>query len=218
MCNKYVAPAQMEIDFIWQLEPRTWWKDSPQGVFPRSHGPFIRRAIDDPGYSREGVMGQWALIPWFAKERALKYSTNNARSEELLSKASYKDPWKRGQRCIIPATTFDEPCWESGKNVWWTFARSDGEPWALAGLWNRWADPATGEVVESYTMLTLNADQHPLMRRMHKPDLKLAADQQDKRSVIPIERADVAQWLSGTVQEAQQLLRLAPVETFRVVS
>ena len=53
--------------------------------------------------------GQWALIPWFAKERALKYSTNNARSEELLSKASYKDPWKRGQRCIIPATTFDEP-------------------------------------------------------------------------------------------------------------
>ena len=55
MCNKYVAPAQMEIDFIWQLEPRTWWKDSPQGVFPRSPGPFIRRAIDDPGYSREGV-------------------------------------------------------------------------------------------------------------------------------------------------------------------
>lgn len=40
-------------------------------------------------------------------------------------------------------------------------------------------------------MLTINADSHPLMRRMHKPDPKLPADQQDKRSVVPIEFADV---------------------------
>ena len=63
-------------------------------------------------------------------------------------------------------------------------------------------------------MLTLNADEHPLMRRMHKPDPKLAADQQDKRSVVPIELSDVDQWLSGTVQEAQALIKLAPIEVF----
>lgn len=154
------------------------------------------------------------LIPWFAKERVLKYSTNNARSEELASKASFKEPWKRGQRCIIPAWSFDEPNWETGKNVWWRFRRADGTPWALAGLWNRWKDPGTGKLVESYTVLTTNADSHPLMSRMHKPDPKLPADQQDKRSVIPIEMADIDQWLAGTVDEAQQLLLLAPVSLF----
>ena len=63
-------------------------------------------------------------------------------------------------------------------------------------------------------MLTLNADDHPLMQRMHKPDPKLGPDQQDKRSVVPVELADVGAWLAGTVDEATQLLRLAPVEIF----
>jgi hypothetical protein len=75
---------------------------------------------------------------------------------------------------------------------------------------------ATGEQHESYTMLTLNADAHPLMSTMHKSDPKLGPDQQDKRSVISIERADVDQWLEGTVERAQELLKLAPVEAFRV--
>jgi putative SOS response-associated peptidase YedK len=135
-------------------------------------------------------------------------------SEELEQKASYKDPWKRGQRCIIPALSFDEPNWESGKNQWWQFRRADGMPWGLAGLWNTWTDKSTGEVHESYTMLTLNADEHPLMNRMHKPDPKLAHDKQDKRSVIPIEFGDVDLWLAGTVEEARALLRLAPVGEF----
>src|SRR5437868_8959 len=52
------------------------------------------------------------------------------------------------------------------------------------------------------------------MSRMHKPDPKLSPDQQDKRSVIPIERGDVDQWLAGTMEEAQQLLKPAPVEVF----
>lgn len=159
-------------------------------------------------------MGQWALIPPWAKKAKLPYNTNNARSEELTEKASFKDAWRRGQRCIIPAMDFDEPCWETGKNVWWRFRRADGQQWALAGLWNTWIDRATGEVHESYTMLTINADAHPLMRRMHKPDPKLPTDQQDKRSVIPIELADVDRWLSGTVKDAQTLLQLAPVRIF----
>ena len=160
------------------------------------------------------MVGQWGLIPWFAKEAKLQYSTNNARSEELAAKASFKAPWARGQRCIIPALTFDEPCWETGKNIWWTFRRADGAPWGLAGLWNTWVDKATGEVHESYTMLTINADDHPLMGRMHKPDPKLPADQQDKRSVISIELGDVDQWLAGTAKEAQELLQVPAVALF----
>lgn len=224
MCNRYVTPAQAEIERFWHLGPTnqpplfagqaSLHQAVPHQIFPRAPGPFIRRARESTGYERELVTGQWALIPWFAKEPKLKFLTNNARSEELAEKASYRDPWKRGQRCIIPAASFDEPNWETGKNIWWQFGRADGTPWGLAGLWNAWTDKDTGEVHESYTMLTLNADHHALMRRMHKPDSKFGPDAQDKRSVIPIEAGDVDQWLAGTVVEAQQLLRLAPVEVF----
>lgn len=137
-------------------------------VFPRARGPFIRVARDSADNQRELVVGQWGLIPWFAKAPKLAYSTNNARSEELSGKATFKQPWARGQRCIIPAVSFDEPCWESGRNVWWRFRRTDGAPWGLAGLWNTWTDKSSGELVESYTLLTLNADTHPLMSRMHR--------------------------------------------------
>jgi putative SOS response-associated peptidase YedK len=214
MCNRYEAPDELAVQDYWHVvrhgDPVPW----PRGVFPRSPGPFVRRARDAAGYERELVVGQWGLIPWFAKEPTLKFPTNNARSEELAQKASYKDPWKRGQRCIIPAVTFDEPNWETGKNVWWRFRRADGDPWGLAGLWNTWTDKATGEVHESYTMLTVNADDHPLMRRMHKPDPKAPADRPDKRSVIPLDPADFDEWLEGTQAQAQALLKPAPVEVF----
>lgn len=204
--------AEMEREWaIGSRNPVRWWDTT---LFPRGQGPFIRRVKDDAGYSRELVVGQWGLIPWFAKEPKLNYPTNNARSEELAEKASYKHPWARGQRCIIPAADFDEPNWESGKNVWWRFRRADGRPWGLAGLWNTWTDKATGEVYESYTMLTINADAHPLMSRMHKPDHKLAADKQDKRSVIPLEPSDYDQWLEGTQVDAAALLRVPAADLF----
>ena len=184
---------------------------TPGLIFSRRGGLVLLRRGQ---YERELVVGQWGLIPWFATEPKLKYPTNNARSEELAVKASYKHPWARGQRCIIPAADFDEPNWETGKNVWWRFQRADGAPWSLAGLWNVWTDKATGEQHESYTMLTINADSHPLMQRMHKPNPKRAIGEQDKRSVIPIEQSDVDQWLAGTVSDAATLLKLPPIEVF----
>jgi putative SOS response-associated peptidase YedK len=209
MCNRYVPPGEGDIERFWQIgqsNPLRWAGE----VFPRAPGPFVRAADD----GRELVVGQWGLIPWFAKTAKLTYSTNNARFEEITDKASYKLSWQHGKRCIIPAVSFDEPCWETGKNVWWRFCRADGAPWGLAGLWNTWTDKATGEIVESYTMLTINADDHPLMSRMHKPDPRFPADQQDKRSVVPIEMADVEQWLRGTNDEAASLVRVAPVDVF----
>lgn len=213
MCNRYAPPRPEDVTRRWL--PRQAVVNFPPGpVFPRARGPFIRADRHCTTPQRELVVGQWALVPWFAKSATLPYSTNNARYEELAAKASFKQPWARGQRCIIPAEWFDEPCWETGRNVWWRFRRSDGDPWGLAGLWNTWVDRATGELVESYTLLTLNADAHPLMQRMHKPDPKLPADAQDKRSVIPVEPEDVDTWLFGTTEEARSLVRLAPVEVF----
>ena len=213
MCNRYVSPEEAEIERAWHIgraNPLRWWDDH---VFPRGCGPFIRRAVNDAGYSLELVAGQWGLIPHFAKAAKLPYSTHNARSEELAAKPAYRTAWAKGQRCILPASSFDEPYWGTGKNTWWRFHRADGLPWGLAGLWAVWVDRATNEVHESYSMLTVNADDHPIMGRMHKPDPKLPADKQDKRSVIAIEAGDVDQWLAGTMEEATKLLRPPEPET-----
>ncbi len=213
MCTRYISPVAGDIERHWHIgggTPMRWVRE----VFPGYQGVFMRAVQNTAVYERELVVGPWGLIPWFAKERKLKFPTSNARSEELSAKASYKQPWARGQRCVIPASAFFEPNWESGKHVPWRFTRSDGAPWGLAGLWNSWTDPATGEVLQTYTLLTINADAHPLMRRMHRPDPKRPADQQDKRSVVPIEAEDVDTWLQAPLSEAVQLVRLAPAEAF----
>lgn len=209
MCNRY-HPSRNDEDYeLFKAMPP---ENLPVGpIFPRRPGPFIRADADG---GRRAVVGQWGLIPWFAKALPLKYSTNNARIETAPTAATFKQSWARAQRCLIPAESFDEPNWESGKNEWWRFRRADGRPWALAGLWNAWTNRETGEIVESYTMLTMNADTHPLMRRMHKPDPKLAPHEQDKRSVISIPEADWDTWLRGGVDAAHSLVRLTPVEEF----
>ena len=91
---------------------------------------------------------------------------------------------------------------------------ADGRAWGLAGLWKTWTDKASGEIVESYTMLTMKADEHPIMRRMHKPDPKLAPQEQDKRSVIAIEPMDWDTWLQSPREGAQALIRLSLPEVF----
>ena len=212
MCTRYISPEAGDIERHWHVGGRNPWRGGE--VFPNYAGAFIRAARDQVAPERELVIGQWALIPWFAKERKLKFPTCNARSEELMGKASYKQPWARGQRCIIPAQAFFEPNWESGRHVPWMFRRRDGLPWGLAGLWNVWTDPQTGELVESYTMLTQNADAHPRMKRMHRPDPKRPPELQDKRAVVPIELEDVDLWLHGTVPQAQALLRLPDADQF----
>jgi hypothetical protein len=63
-------------------------------------------------------------------------------------------------------------------------------------------------------MLTLNANNHPLMSRMHRPDPKRPSNMQDKRSVVPIAAEDVDLWLFGKLDDVKQLVRLQPVDMF----
>lgn len=222
MCTRYISPEEREIEAFWKIDRRSNQRKDWENlltVFPLSLASFIRRA-DEVEYARERVVGQWGMIPPWSKThvpttaRGTRLSTVNARTEGMDKSPTYKDAWARGKRCIIPATSFDEPNWETGENVWWRFRRADGAPWGLAGLWSTWIDKETGEVWDNYTMLTLNADGHPLMNRMHKPDPKLPPDQQDKRSVIPLEAHDFDRWLTCTVEEAKEMLKVPPIELF----
>lgn len=212
MCNRYLPTIREKlIGLGFTLQDETDWA---RAIGPRQPGPFV---LPD----RRVVVGQWGLIPPYAKERHPRardgrpLMTNNARIEGIESKPTFRDAWRRRQRCVVPADAFVEPYWGTGRNTWWSFSRADGRPWMLAGLWSDWTDPATGEVVPSYTMVTVNADAHPLMRLMHKPDPTLPDDAQDKRSVVPLADDAIAAWLRGPEDEARAALVLPPIDAYR---
>lgn len=210
MCNLY-QPSDRPKIIIRHLVP-DFLGDYGTTVAPFKPGPIVV-----PG---RALVAQWGLIAPFAGNRdgiynGKRLSTNNCRRERMATAPTYRDAWRKGQRCLIPAENYDEPYWGTGKNIWWRFARADGQPWALAGLWSEWTDRATGEVVASFTMITQNCDGHPLLGLMHKPDPKLAADQQDKRSIVSLEPSQWDQWLNGSVEQAEELIQLPALELFR---
>jgi putative SOS response-associated peptidase YedK len=156
-------------------------------VFPGQSAPIW---LKGPLKDRQ-VMARFGLIPSWAKDESLARHTLNARSESVAEKPSFRGPWRLGQRCVVPISTFFEPCWESGHAVRWGMrATTPGEELLAAGLWDRWQPPASpAEATLSFTILTLNADNHPLMRRMHRPG-------DEKRMPILLRPDQVETWLN----------------------
>ncbi|MBO0347627.1 SOS response-associated peptidase [Phormidium pseudopriestleyi FRX01] len=112
---------------------------------------------------RQFQMMRWGLIPFWAKDVKMGAKLINARSETVSEKPSFRSPFKH-RRCWILADGFYE--WEttdSGKQPFY-FQLKDGEPFAFAGLWERWQSPE-GESIESCTILTTEANE--LMSRIH---------------------------------------------------
>ena len=212
MCNLYVPPAYERLG---KPNLKQLWGAY---VAPLKPGPYFK-----PGDALE--VGQWGMIAPGAKTRKPQGATNNARRETLATRLTYRGARAKGQRCLIPAVTFDEPYYPDhnpkNKSIAWRFARADSAPWMLAGLWAEWTDPETGEVVPSYTMITQNCDGHPLLALMHKPEVDpetkevLPADKQDKRTVVPIERDRWDEWLHGSVEQAERLIQVPALELFR---
>ena len=151
MCNQYSPADPHRVALHFKVQPPA--EPYKPGIGPWGRGPFVRSS---PA-SRVAAVGQWALIGDNAREaRSLaRIMTNNARSESIATKPTYRGPWARGQRCLIPAASFLEPNWESGKNQWWRFRRADGAPFGLAGLWNPWTT-ARPPRCRKLTMLTVN--------------------------------------------------------------
>lgn len=106
----------------------------------------------------------WGLIPFWAKGRRIANRLVNARAETLALKPSFREPFRK-RRCIIFADGFYE--WKgSGRSRTPYFIRMENrEPFGLAGLWDKWTDPRTGETLLSSTIITTTAN--PLVFEIH---------------------------------------------------
>lgn len=178
-------------------------------LWPGYAGTFIRRhphadVGDEAVPQREALNGLFGLVPHWSPDTKMTRLTYNARSETAAIKPSFREAWKHARHCIIPADAFYEPDYRSGRPVPARISLADGAPMGIAGLWSRWTSPE-GEIVHSYTMLTINAADHALMRLFHKPG-------DEKRMVVILPMAHYDDWLQARPEQSQAFMRQFPAD------
>jgi putative SOS response-associated peptidase YedK len=137
---------------------------APPGYRPRYNvapSQEVLAIVSGDGPERAAML-RWGLIPFWAKDPSIGNKLVNARSESIQEKPAYRNAFRR-RRCVILADGFYE--WQKrpdGKHPMW-IRRHNGEPFALAGLWERW-DRGEQPVV-SCTILT--TDANPFMQTIH---------------------------------------------------
>lgn len=127
----------------------------------------------------------------------------NSRAEDVGGKVTYKKFWVQQQLCIVPAMKVYEPNWESGAHERWAIELASGEPFGMPGMWRTWTEE-DGTDINTFNHFTLNADEHPLLRRFHRPG-------KEKRGIAILRPEHYDDWLSSTNPEFARTL----VELYR---
>ena len=135
----------------------------------RAPDQYARRSSAIHEGQRLALPARWGLIPSWSKDDKIAQHTFNARGETVAEKPSFRAAFKR-RRCIVPVSAFFE--WRAipgeKKKQKLRFTSPEQHPLALAGLWEHWQRPDTGETVESYTIITTTANDFmaPIHDRM----------------------------------------------------
>ena len=216
MCTNYTpaTPTQLMSLGGWSagVLPEGVW---PEETYPGYLAPIVvAGAQGGLGGASVGTLrlARFGLIPRWCRDAdhaaTVGRGTYNARTETVAEKPSYRGPWQERRLALVPMQHYFEPCWETGRSVRWRIAQAHGEPLLAAALHEHWTDPATRECIHSFTLLTRNADEHPLLRRMHRPG-------DEKRQLCTVPRVDARGWLDARVDGALDWLlqREAPVLT-----
>jgi putative SOS response-associated peptidase YedK len=135
----------------------------------------------------------WGLIPFWAKNTKFQFTTINARVEGIESKATFRKPFK-SQRCLVPATGFFE--WDKSQKPSqpYYFRLKHEEIFAFAGLYDVWRDPKTGAEIQSYTIITTEANG--VVGKIHH------------RMPVILQKEDEEEWLNPDIVEPERLLPL----------
>ncbi|MDD5409795.1 MAG: SOS response-associated peptidase [Methylobacter sp.] len=155
--DPFTLARRFEAEALPELRPH-------YNIAPTQSIPIVR---EEEG-KRRFALARWGLIPHWAKDIKIGYSTINARAETVADKPAFRNAF-RHRRCLIPADTFYE--WQAiaGSKVKqpWLIALRDREPMAFAGLWERWRSPE-GEELESCSIIVTDANEiiRPIHERM----------------------------------------------------
>ena len=132
-------------------------------------------------------LATWGLIPSWSKDKEIQKSTLNAKIESLHEKASFKHHTK--QRCLVLVDGFYEWQWldTAGKRkLKHEVGLPDNGAFAIAGIFNDWIAPETGEVLKTFSMIT--CDANAFMRVIHNSKMRMP---------LMLTEANQTKWLTG---------------------
>lgn len=154
-------------------------------IAPQTFQPIVR--LDAETQQRELALLRWGLIPFWAKDAKIGYSTINAKAETLATAPAFREALKR-RRCLVPADGFYEwqPLDTKTKQPW-AITLKDGSPFAFAGLWDTWKDKTTGQPLETYTIITTEPNE--LTARLHNRMPVILAPRDYERWLAPADPA-----------------------------
>jgi putative SOS response-associated peptidase YedK len=207
MCVNYRPPLPEQLDMVlgtlvdlyrdlnW---PGETWKDYA--------APILRAGKHG---ERTLSLASYGMVPRRHIPPGVKvFDTMNARAESIGVKRSFAPAWLRSQLCAVPMTCFYEPNYESGHAERYGIGMRDDATFLVAGLWREWRE-ADNSVAASFTQITINADDHPLMRRFHKPD-------DEKRALVVLDPGEVDAWLGcRDLEAARRFLRAYPADEMK---
>lgn len=187
MCGRYnvIPNAQAFVDVFDIVEGIELLPDRPRyNIAPGGEPvPTVR-----PGErGRELCRLHWPLIPHWAREGKLKFATANAKGETVRDKPSFRNAWRRGRRCLLPASGYYEWQKTAQRKQPYHIRMPDGGLFAFGGLWDR-CETHDGQVIESCTIIT--TPPTPAMAEIHN------------RMPLIIPRGEYARWLEGDSPDA----------------
>lgn len=186
MCGRYelhTHPAALALAFGLAYPPTL---TARYNIAPMQTVPIVRH---NAAGERELLQVRWGFVPRWSKDPAIGARMINARAETVAERPAFRNAFLR-HRCLVPADGFYE--WRRtahGKQPM-RIARSDGEPFGMAGLYERWLSP-DGEVLDTCTILTTQANAR--LRGIH-----------DRMPVI-VPPHDYARWLDATQPDVTDL-------------
>jgi len=206
MCVNYRPPTPEQFGTLGAFSdlPSDWrW---PEETWKDYAAPILRAGHDG---RPAACLASYGMVPRRQIAPEIKpFDTMNARAESLGERRSFAPAWRRLQLCAVPMAWFYEPCYETGRAVRHAIGMRDESLFFVAGLWRDWPE-GDGSVSSSFTQITINADDHPLMGRMHKPG-------DEKRSLVILPQDEVGDWLGCTdIEMARSFLRHYPAQEMR---
>lgn len=175
-----------------------------------SHPKLLIYTDSDPNTPS---IATWGLVPHWVKDRAqLKKfwnNTINARGETIFEKPTFRQSAK-SNRCLVYVDGFYEHHHHNGQTYPYYIYRKNGEPMVLGGLWSEWIDKETGELLNTFSIVTTKGN--PLLARIHNnPKI------QGPRMPLIIPEALADKWLQSVdndldIKAIQELIVSFPEE------
>ena len=200
MCGKYILAQAAKAERAMRIQRGHWEYPLSYRVLPTEQVPVVVAAHGE----REAALMRWGLVPWWSHGVPLKASTINATAERLDHAPSYRDPWRRGQRCLFVMGGFYEPHLnDDGSRDQYFVRLTDREVFGVAGLWER-SRRADGSYLFSCTLITVPAN--PLLAAVHNAKQRMPA-------ILAESNYDI--WLRGAPPQAGALLQPYAAESMR---